>query len=604
MKKIPCKMILPLNEVAFAMMKAEALYNQAIKDKAKVLPDSTTFSRHFIHRLPPVIREDVEYQIAQRLRRGAATPDNMARFTNEAVRHGLKCASVIENKYPFVDMRHNHPERVRFHSSVRSTAELNHDTLMSDELLERLAFNLTESFHIQPPQIKKKHDCIQDAERELERAIRRCLDVKYLVRKFLFLRNQYIKFSQIALERVGGKKGQRRYVSRRSFARWRQKQAEAAQFIEAMAVFNPETGEAFDLAEVIKRTTANQENRRIELVVRSRGDEERAIDLGYEGVFITWTLPSQYHRNSHKWNGCTPKEGHQNIMEQWKLARAWFKKLDIDWFGLRVAEPHKDGTPHAHLFLYVDPAQKAQLVQVCEQIAIDEDTEELRDKSGRIDKSRRIKIEYCDPAKGTATGYIIKYISKNINGAHMQEADAGESALSARAWASTHRIKQFSQSGAPAVGLWRQLRRATALDTAFDLELDSLRNHADNSRWKGFCELGFKARLAYEEKLNQYGDTVKRVIGLDWLGKIIKTCSTHYSLVKKKDVQRLQKARSALPWSTENKCNSPLVEALQRVTGWSIEGVQCLITPLQKGATIPIDQHARLSLRRGRLVVH
>lgn len=607
----------------------------------------TLFAREFMPRLPRIVQDDVRFQVSRRKRRTNATPENIDRFTNDSVKHALKCSPFIEDKYTFVDERSNAPERQRLHSGARSSVELNHSVLMCDEALEHLATNLTEMFtrliqmieieesesgyldalekvfygiredmkrfYIKAPQIKKKHETREDAERELERAIRRCLDVNYLVRKFKFLRTQYIEYSQIALSRVGGNKGQRKYVSSRSYARWEKKQIEAEQFVNSMSVLNDETGQAFDLSEVVKRTTANPENRRIELVVRSRGDEERAIDLGYEGVFVNWTLPSKYHRNSDKWNGCTPKEAHEVMMAKWRCARAWFKKpkIDIQWFGLRVAEPHKDGTPHAHMFLYVHPAQKQDLIDIIEGIAIDEDKSELT-INGKLDKTPRITIKDCDPSQGTATGYIIKYISKNINGAHMPEGDAKQAALSATAWARIHRIKQFSQSGAPSVGLWRQLRRASPLDTAFDEELEALRDHADNSRWKGFCELGFKAKLAYEEKFNQYGDAVKRVIGINWLGKVIATCSEQFSLVKTKDVKRRAldlKKGGALPWSTENKCNqpeeipiSPLEQALIDVTGWSVKGIQCLLKPLSVGATVPIDKHLSLRLRNGRLI--
>ena len=607
----------------------------------------TLFAREFIPRLPRIVQDDVRFQVSRRKRRTNATHENIERFTNDAVKHALKWSPYIEDKYSFVDERSSAPERQRFHSGARNSIELNHSVLMCDEALEHLANNLAEMFtrqiqmieieegerayldaletafygiredmkrlYIKAPQIKKKHETIQDAERELERAIRRCLDVNYLVRKFKFLRTQYIEYSQIALGRVGGSKGQRKYVSSRSYARWEKKQIEAEQFVNSMSVLSEKSGQAFDLAEVVKRTTANPENRRIELVVRSRGDEERAIELGYEGLFVNWTLPSKYHRNSDKWNGCTPKEAHEVMMEKWKLARAWFKKpkIDIQWFGLRVAEPHKDGTPHAHMFLYVRPDQKQDLIAIIEGIATEEDKNELI-IDGKLDITPRITIKSCDPALGTATGYIIKYISKNINGAHMPEGDAKQAALSATAWARIHRIKQFSQSGSPSVGLWRQLRRANAMDTAFDEELEALRDHADNSRWKGFCELGFKAKLAYEEKFNQYGDKVKRVIGIDWLGKVIETCSEHFSLVKTKDVKRRAldlKRGGASPWSTENKCNqpekptiSPLEQALMDVTGWSVKGVQCLLKPLSLGATVPVDKYTSLRLRNGRLM--
>lgn len=117
-------------------------------------------------------------------------------------------------------------------------------------------------------------------------------------------------------------------------------------------------------------------------------------------------------------------------------------------------------------------------------------------------------------------------------------------------------------------------------------------------------------RLAYEEKLNKYGEVTKRVIGIQWLDKVIETSATHYSLVRKKDVKRLQERRSLSPWSTENKCNqlsekqiSPLEKALMDVTGWSVKGIQCLLRPLSMGAKIPIDKHTTISLSNQRLVV-
>lgn len=641
-----------------AMRKTElqkSLNEQNLKDKASqyVFENGTTFSRHFIRRLPFIVREDVEYQIAKRLKRSNATRPNIERFINATIKNALKFSPLIENKFPFVDERRagneqsaiilaNPDKKPLLLSNVKSPVVLDHHTLMSDKRLETLAENFVErctriiqgisideeheqayfnslksafiaiaelfiQFHIKPPTVPTKHSNLEDAERDHEIALRRCLDADYIKRKFLFLRSQYVEYSQIALGRVGRKKGQSHYLSNRSLTRWKHKQAEAQNWLDMMAVYEPETGVAFDLAEVVKRTTANQENRRIELVVRTRGDEERAIDMGFVGVFLTWTLPSKYHRVSSKWNGCTVKEAHANIMEQWVLARAHLAKADIQWFGLRVAEPHKDGTPHAHMFLYVHPSQKAALIRICRAIAMSEDKEELNTSHAR---KARFLAKDCDPAKGSATGYIIKYISKNINGAHMPETDAEKSAQSVQAWASTHRIKQFSQSGSKPVGLWRQFRRAKPLDTAFDEELDGVREACDKSRWKAFCQLAGAEKLAYEEKRNKYGEITKRVIGIEWLGKVIETASAHYSLVRKKDVQRLQEERSSAPWSTENKCNpipekpiSPLEKALIEITGWTLKGIQCLIKPLSLGATMQIDKHQAIKLRNNQLVV-
>ncbi|MEZ9495817.1 replication endonuclease, partial [Vibrio splendidus] len=308
-------------------------------------------------------------------------------------------------------------------------------------------------------------------------------------------RKRYIEHAQVTLGNVGEQPSQHRYVSRLTLSNFKQQLRESEAFMKSMVVINHDTLQEFNLDEVASRTTTNLENRRVELVVRSRGDEERAIDMGFEGVFINWTLPSKYHRNSPKWNGCTVKEAHQSLMEQWRLARAHFAKQDIPWFGLRVAEPHKDGTPHLHAFVYCPAEYKAELMRICAKIARSEDGDELYNKKKR---KARFHAKPCNPKKGSATGYIIKYISKNINGAHLPKGAAEETAVSVRAWASAWGIKQFSQSGSPAVGLWRQLRRANKADVAIDEALIDLHEHADKSRWKEFTQHIGDLRLAHE----------------------------------------------------------------------------------------------------------
>ncbi|EPO4248956.1 replication endonuclease [Vibrio cholerae] len=588
----------------------------------------TSLASQFYSKLPIIVRNDIEYQVSLRAKRAEATFANLSKFQDIAIQKALKSAPLIERKFPFVDSRAGR-------KTPCGMMGLDHHILMNDSSLEMLCEKLMHkhlgiinaltaqedycnlsylealkqafaqmkaslsALFIVAPAIKKKHQTEADAERELEIAIRRCITPEWMLRKFLFLRAQYIEYAQIALGRVGKKKNQRKYISALSFSNWKAKQREAIAYIENMAVMNDETGEVFDLAEVVKRTTANPENRRIEMMVRSRGNEERAIDLGYEGVFVNWTLPSKYHPSSHKWNGSTIKEGHKNLMEQWQRARARLAKDEIDYFGFRVAEPHKDGCSHAHMFLFCPKGQVSALVGHLETVAIEEDRAELGH-----DITPRFTVKYADPSKGGATAYIAKYISKNVNGKYMPESEAEESAYRVRAWASTHRIRQFQAFGSPSVGLWRQLRRAGEEDTAFCEKLEALRQSADNSRWKQFCELATDAALEYELGLGKYGETTRRVIGFSWLGKVVETITGKYKLVTKKDAKRLSETRSVSPWSTENNCNSALSEALMTLTGWSYQGVQCLIAPLLRGAKVPIDRYMAVSWKNNRLVTH
>ncbi|MDB1122829.1 replication endonuclease [Vibrio algarum] len=568
-------------------------------------------------------------KVESRKSRTNPTKENLERAARDGVNFGLKHAAFIEDKFPFVDYR-----------KKAKPCRLTHDILMSDTALSTLAevvsdehsktiasFDavpfvsyveaLTELYNeisvtlkdifINPPSVTFKGKDEEELERSLEIALLKLQDELWIEKRLTHLRAQYIEYAQITLLRVGEKAHQTCYVSPLSFTNWKRKQREGLQFIEAMVVLNNDTGEHFELAEVVKRTTANPENRRIEMMVRSRGFEELAQDLGYTALFITWTLPSKYHRNSAKWNGASVKEGHQALMNKWANARAMIAKDDIEYFGFRVAEPHKDATSHGHYFLFCSHAEKNTLIEILKTCAISEDRDELGH-----DISKRFDVKECDPSKGGATAYIAKYISKNINGNHMPETEAEEYAYRVRAWASTHRIRQFQQFGGEPVSLWRNLRKANPSDTLpISEELEELRQATDSSKWSLFCKLATKAKIEYQEKQNKYGETVRKVIGFSWLGQIIETAATQYSLVRRKDLQRALESRSGSPWSTENNCNQtpekpilPLEKALMDVTGWSVKGVQCLIPPLMRGSRVSIDRYTNISFTNNRLLVN
>ncbi|MGF1762463.1 replication endonuclease [Aliivibrio kagoshimensis] len=579
------------------------------------------FSRHFFPKLPNIVRNDVKCKIEARKNRGNASRENLHKYSDDAVRFGLKRAHFIENKFSFVDTRNG-----------ANNERLSHHILMNDQAIKKLAAQISDENNLmlvhadsesatsflalmwniyqeQSNNLRSVHlnapfqDVEKIDEEMLSIAVLKMQTEVWIEKRLLKLRAQYIEYAQIALERVGTEKHQTKYISAMSFSNWKIKQREAEQFVKNMTVFNDETGERYALADVVKRTTSNPENRRIEMMVRSRGFEELATELGYTALFITWTLPSKYHRVSSKWNGASVKEGHNKLMSKWAIARAQLSKLDIKYFGFRVAEPHKDATSHGHYFLFCHADCKDAVIDIIKSTAIAEDRYELGD-----DISPRFDVKECDPEKGGATAYIAKYISKNINGNHMPESKAQEGAFMARAWASTHGIRQFQQFGGSPVSLWRNLRKAKPQQTLIDSKLEELRQAADSSKWKLFCQLASSAKIEYEKKKNKYGETVSKIIGFSWLGKVIETASEHYSLIKTKDVARhalaldLKKKRSFAPWSTENNCNQALKQMLSDTTGWSLDGVQCLIKPLLMGGKVPIDKHQTLCIRNNRLI--
>ena len=72
------------------------------------------------------------------------------------------------------------------------------------------------------------------------------------------------------------------------------------------------------------------------------------------GYLITATLPAEYHPNSEKWSGNTPKQGHEQLKSTWRNFQKRIYKVKIKLFGVRVQEAHRDGCPHWHILIFVD----------------------------------------------------------------------------------------------------------------------------------------------------------------------------------------------------------------------------------------------------------
>ena len=255
-----------------------------------------------------------------------------------------------------------------------------------------------------------------------------------------------------------------------------------------------EDGFSMSLAELSKLNVSNPAIRKAELMVRIRGFEDYAKNMGYSALFLTMTTPSKYHRSYSKsgdenptWNGATPLDGQDYLNRTFQRIRASLNRDDITPFGFRIAEPHHDGTPHWHLLLFIPTEQQQALVETFEQYCLEEDG----DEHGA--KQRRFKVEYIDPEKGSATGYVVKYVSKNIDGKGIEHDSYGKEAVTSavriKVWASCWGIRQFQQIGGVGVTQWRELRRLPPqTDQSLD-EFEAIRQAADNSDWNEYTTL-------------------------------------------------------------------------------------------------------------------
>jgi hypothetical protein len=242
------------------------------------------------------------------------------------------------------------------------------------------------------------------------------------------------------------KRGVAPYVSNVLYGYVKARQASSLESMKQMEAVNTDTGESMDLLAILKGSVSNPEIRRKEMMLQCRGLEDFAKNNGHVAAFYTITAPSKYHAtywdkrkqkafDNKKYNGATPKETQAYICKLWSRIRAKLKRSGVNVYGFRVAEPHHDATPHWHLLLFMEPIKQPFVTGVMKSYALAEDGNEAGAKK------HRFTVELIDPEKGSATGYIAKYISKNINGYAVGEdfetgEDADTSAERVRVWAS------------------------------------------------------------------------------------------------------------------------------------------------------------------------
>jgi Bacteriophage replication gene A protein (GPA) len=236
-----------------------------------------------------------------------------------------------------------------------------------------------------------------------------------------------------------------------------------------------EAGQVYTLHELAALGVSNRDNRRGELMTRIRGCEEYADSVGHCALFFTLTAPSKFHAVSFGKHGnlrpnrhygklegddtdCSPRGAQIWLRTMWARARAELHRRGVGVYGFRVAEPHHDGTPHWHALFWFKSESDAA---IAETVIRETWLSEYGDENGAL--QHRVKAVAIDRSKGSAAGYIAKYITKNV-GADFDIETEGHSRKSeytykrVDAWAATWGIRQFQSVGLPSVTVWRCLR--------------------------------------------------------------------------------------------------------------------------------------------------
>lgn len=396
------------------------------------------------------------------------------------------------------------------------------------------------------------------------------------------------------------------YLSKDALGEFREQRRRMKAFLKSYELVNDD-GFTIDLEEAYYSGNSNPKHRRFEMMANMKGLELIAEARGDEAVFITVTAPSRYHATTAsghpnpKWDGSTIRDSSDYLVNTFFAAVR--KKLNRDglrWYGIRVAEPHHDGTVHWHMMIFAHPEERETIESIVRDIAIRDDRHELGD-----DIIPRFKSELITADKGSPTGYIATYIGKNLDGGAVNGDDPktgkprvddesglamAESVERAIGWAGLHGVRQFQFFGIPSRQVWRELRRL-----ALQMELtpdgprrlpepvmDDVLVAADAGCFASYImkqggvlipRKDYVIRTAYDlaDKPNDYGETATQIYGI-WspsLGDDSRICThpDNWTLVKKQPVQKdgstsqavdfdVQSGNAA-PWTRGNNCPQP-----------------------------------------------
>ena len=334
-------------------------------------------------------------------------------------------------------------------------------------------------------------------------------------------------------------------------------------------LFKNEAGQVFTLAELAALSPSNPIIRGGELMTRIRGAEEYADARNHVGLFLTLTAPSRFHavalgnggkpRRNPRYDGCsTPRDAQMWLRKAWQRVRAQLAREGIRMYGIRVAEPHHDATPHWHALVWAEHEAAAQRIEeVIREKWLAEDGDEKGAAQNRVNIKRMIG--------GGAAGYVAKYIAKSVGHAaladhldvvqgQLWDVEQGDMPGHRRvdAWAACWGIRQFQAIGMPSVCVWRELRRVSKD------QIDTARLDGDKSTWQawGAC--------------HKHGEDIKA----DWR-RYMEAMGGHCVA---RDRWHLRIARRTVPAGAVNQYGEPIKPGQGRVVGLEARNGRWLVS--------------------------
>lgn len=423
---------------------------------------------------------------------------------------------------------------------------------------------------------------------KIEMLVARMSAEKWWRRQF---RNRFRMIEKAAIQSGFVHKRAGLYVSDEAVNRHMKQKRKNARLLESLEAINDQTGQVCTLAELVESSISNPKNKRAEFMTRIRGMDEFANEIGFISLFLTLTTPSRMHARlsstcdiNPNYDKTSPDAAQRYLCKKvWGLAKSKLKRNGVDHFGVRIVEPHHDGTPHWHMLVFVRPDQHALMTSILREYAL----RESPDEPGA--QEHRFIVKEIDPSKGSAVGYVAKYIAKNIDGFAVGNDEEADKATDSKdtvnrveTWASLWHARQFQFFGTPTVTPYRELRRVKTLPDAMQGVQAEAWDAADKGDWRAYMKLhrnGLRLKPIWEEKpsCTYQGEINKRVRGVIINGEFRLSTREGEWIVQEKESSRNE--RLFAPWtrvinSTHKETQGLQPDEAQKIArGNMVEGV-------------------------------
>lgn len=369
--------------------------------------------------------------------------------------------------------------------------------------------------------ISKRHHITMPNKAGLQETINRLTDPSWWKRA---LRKRYrvVEYGAIQTGTVHASAG--KYVSDKTMARAIRHRRRITELLESLVAVNQTTGEMRSMSELAENSLSNPANQRKAFMARIKGIEQFEKSQGREALFLTITCPSRMHARSYagelnpRHDGTNPRHAQAHLSDVWRKAKRKLDHHGVKVSGVRIVEPHHDACPHWHVLMFVAPEHSTFVIETMRAYALADSP----DEAGAAE--RRFTVERIDPAKGSAVGYVAKYVSKNIDGEGVgvdseTSATGKDAAPRVVAWARTWGVRQFQFFGTPPITPTRELYRVERVTAPSEglKEAHKATKANDYGQWLHACNdftLGFKT-ISIDRQSSRYpGELVQRPVGL------------------------------------------------------------------------------------------